>query len=90
MGSMNNHICYKWHFLCPRRNVLIFHEGKEPTSHDGPDRANESEDLGFDSWVIPKTSNSLVNTPANWIDWKRKRIMSLNVGKYMSVRVTQL
>ncbi|TNN86369.1 hypothetical protein EYF80_003454 [Liparis tanakae] len=36
------------------------------TSHDGPDRADEGENLGFDSWIVPKTSNSLVHTKADW------------------------
>lgn len=45
-----------------------------PTSHDSPDRANEGENLGFDSWIIPKTSNSMVNTPANWRQMKEVQV----------------
>lgn len=35
------------------------------TSHDGPDWADEIEDLSFDSWIVPKASDSLINTPTN-------------------------
>lgn len=56
-------------------NVVLFSprghkETGFPTSHDSPDWADEIEDLGFDTWIIPKTSNSLLDTPA---DWRRGR-----------------
>lgn len=49
-----------------------------PTSHDSPDWADEIEDLGFDSWVIPKASNSLVNTPADW--WQKEKSQEVEEG----------
>lgn len=41
-------------------NIKMF-----PTSHDGPDGADEVENLGFDSWIISEASDSLIDPPAD-------------------------
>lgn len=36
-----------------------------PTSHDGPNWADEMENLGFDSWIISEAPDSLIDPPTD-------------------------
>lgn len=36
-----------------------------PTSHDGPNWADEMENLGFDSWIISEAPDSLIRPPTD-------------------------
>lgn len=50
----------------PREVWLHFMNKRNfPTSHDGPNWADEMENLGFDSWIISEAPDSLIDPPTD-------------------------